>query len=229
MTLRERLLFLLGLAAGPLFTISWLIEGSLRPDYSNFRHPVSSLSIGSRGWVQELTFIVSGLLLLAFAVGLYRVLTPQGLSKWCSIYMGSAAIGLIGAGFFLTDPMNGYPPGTVPVPTEFTVAGRLHRLFSALFFLGIPLAAFTFAKWFARNSGFRWARYSRISGWSFLLGFVVTTIAFLQVGPLENIAGLLQRITITIGWAWVTLVAFHFFREIGPSEEYDREVKDGAA
>ena len=206
---KTRYLLLGGVIAGPLFTLAWLLGAIGRQDYSTLRHPISSLSIGDAGWIQASAFLITGLLMLAFAIGVRYVHSDQGLSRWTSIFLASAGLGLLGAGLFVTDPMNGYPPGTPLVPTEFTISGRLHRAFSALVFLGIPLAAFSSARWFKRQGKSEWATYSRASAWGFLALFVVTTIAFLGVGGLGSMAGLLQRITLIIGWTWVTLFATH--------------------
>jgi hypothetical protein len=65
-----RTLLICGAIAGPLFTVAWLVEGATRADYSPLRHPVSSLALGEFGWTQVANFIVTGLLTLAFAVGL---------------------------------------------------------------------------------------------------------------------------------------------------------------
>ena len=44
------------------------------------------------------------------------------------VLVGSVALGLIGAGVFIADPLNGYSPGVPMVPSERTVHGRLHDL-----------------------------------------------------------------------------------------------------
>jgi hypothetical protein len=55
-------------AIGPLlFIIVFLIEGATRPGYSAWHDYVSSLSLGSQGWMQILTFFVCGFLTLGFA------------------------------------------------------------------------------------------------------------------------------------------------------------------
>lgn len=48
--------------AGPLlFVVSFLVQGALRGDgYSPLRHPVSALTYGPAGWVQQATFLVCG-------------------------------------------------------------------------------------------------------------------------------------------------------------------------
>lgn len=212
MTTSTRILLLCGVIAGPLFTVAWILEGSTRSNYDALRHPISSLSIGELGWTQATTFIVTGLLTPAFAFGLRSSLKPLGGSKWAPILIGAAGIGLLGAGFFATDPMNGYPPGTPVLPLQYSVPGRLHRLFSALFFLGIPLASCVLARRFSRWGQSGWAVYSTVSGLAFLAGFVLTSAGFVQADGLADVAGLFQRITITIGWGWLTLLAVHLLR-----------------
>src|SRR5262249_10183346 len=51
-----------GAAAGPLFTLAWLVEGATRAGYDPLRHPVSSLAIGEVGWTQRASFVLTGLL-----------------------------------------------------------------------------------------------------------------------------------------------------------------------
>ena len=42
-----------GLLAGPLFVVTFLLEGAFRDGYDPLRHPVSSLSLGPGGWVRR--------------------------------------------------------------------------------------------------------------------------------------------------------------------------------
>jgi Protein of unknown function (DUF998) len=56
-----------GLAAGPAFITTFLVEGATRFGYRPSRHPVSSLALGPRGWVQTANFAVTGTLVLAGA------------------------------------------------------------------------------------------------------------------------------------------------------------------
>lgn len=201
-----RALLICGALAGPLFTLAWIVEGAARADYNPLRHPISSLSIGDAGWTQSTAFLITGLLMLACAFGLRRVLGIRARSTWGPILIGAVGIGLFGAGMFVTDPMNGYPPGTPDLLLQYSLTGRLHRLFSALVFLGLPGACFVFARLFARRGERKWSLYSRVTGIVFLLLFIVTSAAFVQAPGLVNYAGLLQRITLTIGWVWLTLL-----------------------
>ncbi|MFO8059565.1 MAG: DUF998 domain-containing protein [Bacillota bacterium] len=207
-----RLLLTCGVIAGPLFTIVWFIAGAARAHYDPMRHPISSLAIGDFGWTQAGNFIVTGLLTLAFAVGLHRALRP-GSTRWGALLIGACAIGLLGAGAFVADPRSGYPPGTPATPQAYsTVPGTLHDLFSSLVFFGLPIACFVFARLFSRWGERSWSRYSVGTGVTFLLMFILTSVGFAQVEGLVDVAGLLQRITLTVGWAWLTALAIRMLR-----------------
>lgn len=187
-----------GVVAGPLFVVTFLVNGALVADYSPLRHPVSSLQLANG--VQTVNFLVSGLLVVAFAVG--ARLAGQGF--WGPVLIGAVGVGLLGSGIFLTDPVSGFPPGT-PALADYTWHGRLHDLFAVPTFLGWPLACFVLARRFAR-----W--YSVGSGVAFLVMFVLTDVAFAQVEGFVEVGGLLQRATIIIGWTWLTSFAVHLTR-----------------
>ena len=108
--------------------------------------------------------------------------------------------------------MNGYPPGTLDLPLEYSVPGRLHRFFSAFVFLGMPIACFVFARSFANQGVRSWMIYSALTGITFVIMFVLTSAAFAQVEGLVSYAGLFQRVTLTIGWAWLTLLAVYVLK-----------------
>ena len=66
-----------GLVAGPVFVSVFLAEGAARDGYRPLRHPVSSLALGPRAWVQAGNFVVTGTLFLAGAAGLSRAGGPE--------------------------------------------------------------------------------------------------------------------------------------------------------
>jgi hypothetical protein len=67
---RTRGLLRCGQAAGPVFVAAFLLEGGRREGYQPLRHPVSSLALGPRGWIQTASFTVTGTLFLAAAAAL---------------------------------------------------------------------------------------------------------------------------------------------------------------
>ncbi|WP_327706939.1 DUF998 domain-containing protein [Streptomyces decoyicus] len=197
----NQVLLACGMAAGPVFTLAYLLEGASRVDYQPFRHPVSSLSLGRAGWAQTVNFLCVGLLSLIFSVGLWNV----GPSRCGALLMGTWAAGLLGAGAFQTDPVSGYPPGTPDRLQHHTRAGALHDLFSLIGFLALTVACFVFAP----SSSPGWVIYSIASGVFFATTMALASAAFSQHQRWVDIGGLIQRISLTIGWTWQTLLAVH--------------------
>ena len=207
-----RALLACGVVGPPLFVIVFLIEGAIRPGYDALRYPVSSLSIGATGWTQAANFLVTGLLILAFAVGLRRALRPGVGARWAPLLIGMAGIGLIGAGIFTTDPVFGYPSDVPLALAQFSTHGQLHDLFSALVFLGLPIACFVLTRRFATVGQPGWAYYSASTGVCMLGAFVLAAVGFRQTPGFVDYAGVYQRLSIIIGWTWMTLLALHFLR-----------------
>jgi hypothetical membrane protein len=205
-----RILLFCGVIGPLLFIVVFLIEGATRTNYDPLRQPVSSLSIGNYGWIQAANFIITGLLVIPFAIGLRFVLHPGRGSLWGCLLIGLVGIGLTGAGFFTTDPMNGYPPGTPLVPAVSTLHGTLHNLFSLPVFVCLPIACFLFGSRFARLGERRWVIYSVLAGLAMLVTFVLAGMGFQQSPGFTEFAGVFQRLSIIIGFTWITLLAVHY-------------------
>jgi len=101
-------------------------------------------------------------------------------------------------GAFVTDPVSGYPPGSPALSPEYTWHGLVHDLFAVPTFVGWPIACFVLAHHFRR-----W--YSIASGMAFAMTFVLTNAAFAQTPGLVEVGGLLQRLTIIIGFTWLAV------------------------
>jgi hypothetical protein len=200
------------LAAGAvgalLFVVVFLVAGAARPGYNPLRHPVSSLAIGGDGWVQVANFVVTGLLLLAFAGGLWA---DGETGRWVPLLLGLLAVGLVGAGVFVADPIGGYPPGTPQQPVR-TSAGALHDLFSTPVFTALPAACFVLARRFAVRGRPGWAAYSAGTGAVFLAAFVLSSLGFAQQPAFVAVGGLCQRLALVVGLAWIAAVAVHLLR-----------------
>ncbi|HEX6034265.1 MAG TPA: DUF998 domain-containing protein [Anaerolineales bacterium] len=205
------MLLITGASAGPLFTIAWFVEAFLHADYDSMRHAVSSLSRGNSGWMQDVNFLLTGVLTLSLAWGVWNVMRSRNGSIRGPILLVIAAIGFIGSSFFKTDPLNGYPPGTPVLPVPPTLTGWLHLLFAACIF-GLPAAGFMLAGYFDGRDERTWAVYSRVSALAFIVLYLITIAAFLQVDGLADFAGLLQRISLTIILAWLTLLPVYLLK-----------------
>ena len=79
--------------------------------------------------------------------------------------------------------------------------------------MGLPLACLVLGRRFAAWGRRGWAVYSTATGIAFAVGTVLTGLAFNQAEPLVEVGGLLQRATVTLGWAWQTRLAIHLLAE----------------
>jgi hypothetical membrane protein len=203
-------------AVGPLlFVAAFLIEGATRSDYDAWRTTISTLSWGDQGWMQIASFVVFGLLMLCFAVGLRRTLRAGAGSLWGPILIFIAGCGLVTAGPFVTDPVLGYPPG-FPSNLPPSLHGTIHNTASLIVFIAIPAACFVLGLRFARDPASRvWALYSIATGvlvlalvfW-FFAAVVAATHGGTSPGGLPP--GLLERVFSIIGCCWLSLLAVRF-------------------
>src|SRR5262245_4641254 len=81
-----RSLLLYGVVAGPLYLVVGLAQPCLRDGCDRGGQPLSLLANGPGGWVQTANFVVSGLMVLAAAVGIVRMPGPR--SRALSWFLG---------------------------------------------------------------------------------------------------------------------------------------------
>lgn len=205
-------LLLCGTIACPLFIIVVLIEGAIRPNYSSFLYPLSSLSIGGTGWTQIANFIFTGALLISFSFGLKQVCNSNNEKFRGPLLIRLVGIGLIGAGIFVTDPIFGYPSDKPLVLRQFTFHGHLHDGFSMFVFICLPWACFVFRKYFISKDKKALANYSALTGYAMIVAFIITSMGFKQISGFVNYAGLFQRLCISIGWTWMTLLSLNLLK-----------------
>lgn len=209
-----RALLLCGLAAGPLFILAFLGQGATRDGYDPVRHPVSSLALGPFGWVQTVNFLLTGALIVAYAIGVRKALKSGKGSLFGPIGVALWGIGLMGAGVFVTDPISGYPAGSPAMPDQATATGTLHDLFSLLAFFALPVGCLAMARRFASEKRWGWAVYSLLTAPAFLALFFLASIGFSQEPGLVGVAGAYQRACVTVGFAWLSLLALHLMRRV---------------
>lgn len=214
----RRALLWCGAIGAPLFVWVFMIEDLVptirRAGYHPLRHAVSLLVLGPFGWIQVANFLVSGLLLFAFAVGLRQALRGYPGGNWLPVVVGLIGIGLVGTGLFATDPFGGYPPGTptMAVRPDWTIHGALHQVFSMLVFLGLPAACCVIGYRFGRAGRKGWACYSMGTAVVGVTLFVLFSRGFAQHSTLVSISGLLQRLALIAGLTWITALALHLIR-----------------
>lgn len=193
-----RALLACGALAGPIYVVTALVQGLTREGFDLLRHDVSLLSNGGLGWIQIANFVLTGALVVACAMGVRRVAGPDRRMAWGVALLALYGAGLIGGGVFVADPAAGFPPGTTVPEGTITWHGLLHLLSAAIAFFALAAACFVLAVLDGRG----WARYSRVTGVLFLVGF----LGGVAGGALP--AGVLALwVAVLLGWAWIAVLA----------------------
>jgi hypothetical protein len=193
-----------GVLAGPFYVGMVLAQALLlRPGFDLVHDDASLLSNGNLGWIQIANFIVTGLMVIACAVGLRRVLVSGRGSMWGPALLGLYGLGLIAAGIFVADPMNGFPAGApAGRPDSVTVHGLLHIASAGIGFIAMAAACFVLSRRYST-----W--FSIVTGVAFLAAF-----AGLASGSNSAVVVIAFWAALILVWAWIGSLSIHMYREV---------------
>jgi hypothetical membrane protein len=208
MARRERDLFAMMGFAGPIvFTVLVITQGLLQPDYSHVRMPVSALAAWPLGWIQQLNFFIAATCLAAFVVGLHRSIAQARWGILGITLMLLGAVGMVVAGIFSWQMVNGEPKETPP-----------HVVGAILFFFCSSAGLVVLSRRLAAD-----ARWRDLSGYVLTTGiamlimfFVMGWFAIEDGTPLHPWAGLLQRVAVCVWFACQFVLAIRM-RRVDPS------------
>jgi hypothetical membrane protein len=195
-----------------LFTAVYLVEGITQPGYNAWQQAISALSLSPNGWVQQVNFIVYGVLLLLASVGWYRLLLPGRNAIWFPLLQGIAGLGLIGVGVF--------------------TSGTPHILLAYALIFALAIGCFVLATPFWVDLHWRgWAVYSWITGVLILIfwgGFIQGANG--NVAGLIPIAGLVERLSAGSHALWLCVLTATLLVQHGTksSSSADGESLEGA-
>ncbi|PJG55469.1 DUF998 domain-containing protein [Bradyrhizobium forestalis] len=191
-----RLLPLAGIAAGLLFILVSSVESFARPGFDLKRHAISMLSLGDRGWLMVVTFILSGVLTLLCAVGLRAA--EGGL--WGPLLIAVYGLGLIIAGIFPAPASFGFPSGTpADMAPVMTTSAKLHGMGFMVAFSALIIACFVFAR------GYYDAGETELALISIAAGLAMPVLV--ASGMSNLIApGIAFFIAAIVGWVWLGAV-----------------------
>lgn len=183
-----------GILGVGVFTASFLLNGWLRRDGYNWLHNyVSDLSYYPFGWIQITSFLIIGIGLFVFTLGVFR----ERISTAGSILLFIIAAFYFLSGPFITDPMD-------TPRSEMTTHGMVHGILGAMVFTLSPITALVFGLRFRKLEN-----YIKLSTWSFIAcGIMLVTVALMRLSTnaessLQPIAGLIQRISLMTFYAWI--------------------------
>lgn len=141
---RRQLAAWAGMIGSTLFILIFTLEGWYRPGYEPLEMYVSVLSLGSRGWVQILNFVVFGVLLLIFSWGVAAGFPNGKASRGGPILLRIIAIGYLLSGPFVMDPAN-------TPRNQMTFHGTIHGILGGIVFSLMPVSCFVFLRRFRED------------------------------------------------------------------------------
>lgn len=202
----------LGAVVGPvLFTLAWLVLGFVSTGYTLFDHrftdyspisqPISGLGMGATAPYMNAAFVITGLILIAGVVGVFRTATAahgSTLRRTALVLLACTGAGQVVCGIFNVEAV-------MPHMLGFILA------------LGTPVVAFPLAgRYLRRIPG--WRRFGTLL---LLLGGPLTLallVAFFMTfqptadGAEHGIAGLVQRAGVVEVHAWLVAMGWLAYR-----------------
>lgn len=192
---RTRSLLTAAALAGPLFYASSVVQAMIRPGFDIRVHPLSQLATGGPGWIQMVSFVLSGLGVVALALAHRRVIRQGTGSRVAPILLGVFGGGLMVAGCFPMDPQNGFPVGAPEGVVEMSWHSIVHSVAAAVSFSALAIACVALLV--------RSIRYRRVSA---SLGHgLVALVLLLPMSPTES--SIQIALTGLIAFTWVTVSA----------------------
>lgn len=182
-----------GLLAPILLWCTYFIMVNQRPEYSFLYKAISELGSldAPNKWIWNIFgYIIPGILISVYSVGLYRSVAPPNSSKL-------PLVGIFMSGFFMS--FSGIFPANME--NRISIMTILHLVGSYGSYIFFLIGAFTYTKLFRRNSYWKSSNLT-------LLSFVILTIIFgswHQVFP--HIPSVGQRIVFFFYFAWIFYTA----------------------
>ena len=128
-------LALTGVVAPVIFIIANLTVAFSSPGYEFIRDSISSLALAPLGWIQTIAFMLMGLLIEAFVVGL--ILSLRGGKRF---RLGAGILVFFGFGILLVGALH-----TDPAGGPRTVEGMIHGVVAGTVFWLFPIASLLIA------------------------------------------------------------------------------------
>ncbi len=198
-----------GIIGPALFVAVFLLEGWIRPGYNPMAEYVSALSLGGRGWVQIVNFVIFGALLFGFTRAVAAEFPIGKASRW-----GLILLTAISACYFFSGPFVMDPASTPPA--EMTIHGTIHGILGAIVFVLMPITIFVFLRRFRSDP-----KWQFLWGWTLGLGIIcaavdiyfsiISKIPILMTSQSPWI-GLIQRGVIVPFMIWVFVFALGMTR-----------------
>ena len=199
----QAILSFCGIAAPAVFVLLVIIAGSYYPGYSHVTQAISELGgvAAQNPLILNVNFFISGVLIVAFALGLQRNLEGARRSA-----LGAALV----AAFGLVMVSHAFLP--CDVGCEFvSPVGSAHNITGLAGFLSVIAGVFLISRIFAIDPN--WKSYRGYSVMTAVVGLasLVLWIALAKAARIEIMNGSLQRVFAGTILLWIEVIAVRLF------------------
>jgi hypothetical membrane protein len=196
------ILAICGILAPVLMVLKVIVLGALHPGYSHLSQTVSELGASGapNAVASRVVSILAGLLIMAFAYGLYRgIIKGQGSPAGPILLVLFAGFAQIGTAVFPLDAAG-----------QETLNEALHGLLGTLGPIAFIIAAFALSKSFKSDP--RWRGLGTYSSLTGILVIVAILINIVGGSVLTEWAGALQRLLIGLVQLYIFVLSVQLFR-----------------
>ncbi len=208
--MKRNWLMVCGILAPVVYVAAVILGGALRPGYDHLTEPVSELTAAgapNKGLL-DIFFLVYNLLVIAFAVGLFRKAAASSRSRVGGMVAGVALMAAGAAGVLL---QLFFPQDPGGAQAAVTTTGTFHIVFAGVAALGSMIATLSAALWFRKQPEFKgYATYSLVT---FAVMFVSGGFGAAAATGGFTLFGLVERITIGSLIQWLFVVALKLSAE----------------
>jgi len=202
--------FWAGIIGPTLFVAIFMLEGWLRPGYEPLKMYVSELSLGPRGWIQIVNFIVFGVLLLVFTRGVVAEFQSGKAARGGILLLRIIALCYLASGPFVTDPAS-------TARNQMTLHGILHGIFGAIVFTLMPISCFVFLRRFREDPKWQFLQWPTLAlGTISAAGVILLSVAT-KLPNTQNVfnewLGLIQRTAIVPFMIWLFIFALGLLKQ----------------
>lgn len=193
---RQRFFAVCGILAPIIFWLMVLVESILRPGYSQTYNYVSDLGVGPLSILQNINFVVFGILSIFLSIGLRNCLKSISGKNLMAVFwlMILFSLGIIFAGIFPEDFLSQNP----------------HNLVSATAFAAIIAAQLLIWNGLKNQDNIKWAEYRKYSLFSGLLSLSLVIILKIAI-TYSFYPGLFQRLFLIVSWIWIGATGVKLF------------------
>ncbi len=193
-----------GIAGPILFTVVALGQSLLRGDHSLVADPISALAAGPSGWVQDVNFVVIGVMLIAYAIGLHLGVRP---ARW----------GIVGPALLVLSGVGGVIEGVFPAidaSGAFSNEQVGHTVGAFVSFLGAGIGLILISRGLAGDPRWRGlAIYALITGIAIvILFFGFGGLVESPGAPLHPWMGLFQWVMVAVWFLCTIILALRLLR-----------------